>query len=101
MVQFGVFSVTMEILQSEELNVEHVINKVRSAAKIDDEVLDGDSASKSAFTVEAFRKALAEEQKFAASITCAPDPLKIKRVPGADLTVEEAVRLVRAPEGDL
>ena len=50
---FGYFSVALQIREPDELTVEKVIERVSKAAIIEKDVLEGDSAGRTAFTVEA------------------------------------------------
>jgi len=65
--EFVHISCTMEVASSEDLTLEEVIDRVRRAAHIDDEVLEGDSAGRQLISADAFRKALAEERRAAAT----------------------------------
>ena len=80
--KFGCFSVALEIREPEELTVEMVIERVSKAAIVEKEVLEGDSAGRNAFTVEAFREALAEERKMAERTIGRSKALQIARTPG-------------------
>ena len=98
---FGCFSVALEIREPEELTVEMVIERVSKAAIVDKEVLEGDSAGRNAFTVEAFREALAEERKMAESIIGRSEALQVTRAPGSELTLDDVVKLMRVPDGPM
>ncbi|CAE7191393.1 unnamed protein product [Symbiodinium pilosum] len=60
--QFASISVTMEILHPADLTLANVVERVRRAAVVDDDVLGRDAGSPSVFSVEAFQKALQEEK---------------------------------------
>jgi len=94
MAQFAVVSVFLELSEPQDLKLEDVIDRVRRAAIIDDDVIDKDEACKSAFSVEAFRKALAEDQAVATEMR--GDAIKGKPPkPNSTLSVKEAVTLLR------
>eukprot|EP00746_Dinoflagellata_sp_MGD_P077417 gnl/MRDRNA2_/MRDRNA2_31064_c0_seq1.p1 gnl/MRDRNA2_/MRDRNA2_31064_c0~~gnl/MRDRNA2_/MRDRNA2_31064_c0_seq1.p1 ORF type:complete len:536 (+),score=108.36 gnl/MRDRNA2_/MRDRNA2_31064_c0_seq1:510-2117(+) len=91
---------SMEVTQPEDFTLEEVIGRVRRAAAIDDDILDPDNANKSIYSVEAFRAALEAERE--SSITGHdPTVAKRSRLNGTDLSIEDVVRLVRAPESTL
>jgi len=93
MAQFVVISVFLELSEPQDLQLQDVIDRVRRAAHIDDDVIDKDQAFKTAFSVEAFRKALAEDQAVA---MLQEDAVKGKPpVPNSHLSVKEAVTLLR------
>jgi hypothetical protein len=95
-------SVSIELNAPQDLLLENIIERVRKAAVVDDEVLEGDKAPKSAFTVEAFREALKEEQKEIAK-SAPPDSQGVckRKTPGAGMEVTKAVSLVHQPDGPL
>jgi len=99
--RFAVISVFLELSEPGDLKLEDVIDRVRRAAHIDDDVIDKDEAFKTVFSVEAFRKALAEDQ--VAAIEMQEDVVKGKPpVPNSHLSVKEAVALLRrSPDAPL
>jgi len=98
MARFAVISVFLELSESEDLQLEDVIDRVCRAAHIDDDVLDRDEAFKTAFSAEAFRKALAEDQ--AVVIEMQGDQVKGRPpVPNSHLSVKEAVTFLRRTPG--
>lgn len=92
-------SVTMELTQVEDLTLEGVIERVRRAAIIDDVVLDGDSPTRSVFSVEAFRDALKEE--YLAQAPAPPVETGGNTTQWQDRSVADVVKLVHAPNGPL
>mmetsp|Transcript_32206 Transcript_32206/g.75621 ORF Transcript_32206/g.75621 Transcript_32206/m.75621 type:complete len:651 (+) Transcript_32206:106-2058(+) len=93
---FVICSAAAEVATPEDLTLEDVIARVRRAAIVDDDVIAGDAPETSIFSVEAFRKALAEEQKAADE-----DDECGERVPGTWYSVDEAVKLIHTPSGPL
>jgi len=95
-------SVSLETCNPEDLNLDSVIERVRRASVVDDEVIEGDNAAKNVFTVEAFRQALAEERK---ALESSPEAVEqeriVERLPGSDKTVEEVLKLLHAAGGPL
>jgi hypothetical protein len=99
-------SVALEIVNNlEDLSLEAAIEKIRKAAIIDDDVLEGDDAAKHIFSVDAFRAAQAEDRKIVseeapkgAVDTVAKETV---RVPGIEWTLEEIVELVHTLDGPL
>lgn len=60
---YASISVTMELLTTSDLTLNSVVDRVRRAVVVDDEVLARDKATPSVFSVEAFEQALQEEKK--------------------------------------
>eukprot|EP00439_Symbiodinium_sp_Y106_P020551 s2168_g2.t1 len=60
--QFASASVMMEIQHLADLTLDNVVERVRRAAIVDDDILGRDAGSPSVFSVEAFQKALQEEK---------------------------------------
>ncbi|CAE7389286.1 unnamed protein product [Symbiodinium necroappetens] len=60
--QFASASVTMEIQHLADLTLDSVVERVRRATTVDDDILGRDAGSPSVFSVEAFQKALQEEK---------------------------------------
>eukprot|EP00929_Paragymnodinium_shiwhaense_P029970 TRINITY_DN17068_c1_g1_i1.p1 TRINITY_DN17068_c1_g1~~TRINITY_DN17068_c1_g1_i1.p1 ORF type:complete len:869 (-),score=184.75 TRINITY_DN17068_c1_g1_i1:69-2675(-) len=98
---FATCSTPIEIMGVEEFLLEDIIERVKKAAIVDEEVLEGDSNNKSAYTVEAFREALREERKILESAPAILEDASGKKAPGADLEVLDAVKLIHAPDGPL
>jgi hypothetical protein len=94
---FALSSVALEVMDAADFTVEMVIDRVRQASIIDDDDLDPDKARKSAFSVENFRAALAEE--FAETGSEEADDAPQGNGGFAERTVEEVVKLVRTPDG--
>jgi len=61
--RFASISVTMELLHPADLTLDSVVERVRRAAVVDDDILCKDSGSPSVFSVEAFQRALQEEKR--------------------------------------
>lgn len=97
-------SLAVEVNSPDDLLLEGLIERLRRSAIIDDDILEGDDASLSTFSTEAFRKALAEERGVS-SVGAAGPPEQpstdVERAPIIDSTVEESVNLVHAPNGAL
>jgi len=95
-------SLAVEVNSTDDLSLEGLIERLRRTAIIDDDVLEGDSAAKSSLSLEAFRKALAEERRMVSTeadspaVKCAAEAAQ---VPGASLTLEESIQLVHNPDG--
>lgn len=97
--QFALCSCSIEYADSEDFTVEDVIERVRQAAIIDDEEIEGDKAGKNIFSVEHFREALREEMG-------AHGHEEEKQQPKAkggfgDKTVGEVVKLIRTPDCEM
>lgn len=60
---YASISVTMELLTTSDLTLKSVVDRVRRAVVVDDDVLDRDKATPSVFSMEAFQQALQEEKK--------------------------------------
>eukprot|EP00411_Alexandrium_monilatum_P104277 CAMPEP_0175786638 /NCGR_PEP_ID=MMETSP0097-20121207/79943_1 /TAXON_ID=311494 /ORGANISM="Alexandrium monilatum, Strain CCMP3105" /LENGTH=690 /DNA_ID=CAMNT_0017097579 /DNA_START=44 /DNA_END=2116 /DNA_ORIENTATION=- len=88
--EFVHISCVLELASAEDLTLEAVIDKVRKAAHIDDEVLDGDTARRQLWTLDAFRQAQREERCRAAASS------RLARF--AALPVREAIDLLHADE---
>jgi len=98
--EFAHCPVTFEASSAQELTLEAVIERVRRSATIDDAVLDGDGASRSSYSVEAFRDAQQDERRMA------PAPSSLEKAAGprtrwADRPAADVVRLLHAPDGPL
>mmetsp|Transcript_12832 Transcript_12832/g.40481 ORF Transcript_12832/g.40481 Transcript_12832/m.40481 type:complete len:420 (-) Transcript_12832:136-1395(-) len=93
-------SVSMELAQAEDLTLEDVIERVRRSAIVDDQVLEPDSPTKSAYSVEAFRDALKEE-RLAAVPTPPAQPVTRCSLNVQEKQVADVVRLVHAADGPL
>ena len=52
----------MELLTTKDLTLQSVVDRVRRAVVVDDDILARDKATPSVFSVEAFEKALQEEK---------------------------------------
>eukprot|EP00435_Cladocopium_sp_Y103_P008322 s2384_g2.t1 len=61
--RYASISVTMELLTTSDLTLKSVVDRVRRAVVVDDDVLDRDKATPSVFSMEAFQQALQEEKK--------------------------------------
>lgn len=96
--RFAMTSVAVEITDPADFTVQDLIERVRQAAIIDDNLLDPDDASKNIFSVEHFRMALREEMG-AQGLEVEREPWKSKGGFG-DQTADEIARLVRLPDGD-
>lgn len=92
--------VTFEVSNAQEFTIEAVIERVRRSATIDDAVLDGDSASRCTYSVEAFRDAQRDERLMAPA---QPFPEKVAGpcTRWADQPAADVVRLLHAPDGPL
>ncbi|CAJ1395533.1 unnamed protein product [Effrenium voratum] len=98
-------SATMELMRSSDLTLQEVMDRVRRAAVVDDDVLDRDRGTPSVFSVEAFQRALQEEKK------ARMDEIRAQRrssgsaaLPMAEWSersVEEVVSLFRRADGPL
>mmetsp|Transcript_47984 Transcript_47984/g.104421 ORF Transcript_47984/g.104421 Transcript_47984/m.104421 type:complete len:570 (+) Transcript_47984:59-1768(+) len=94
--------VSLVDVSPEELQLEAVIDRVRRAVVVDDQVLEGDNNRRQALTVDAFREALAEDiSKAEAKARSLEEESKPATKPGSSLSVEDTVRLVRTPDGPL
>jgi hypothetical protein len=93
-------SCVLEVSCAEDLTLEAVIEKVRRASVVDDEVIDRDKSQRNAYTVEAFREALREEQKEKCSSTKEPSS-QSTLTSWTGRPVEEVVGLVHALDGPL
>lgn len=60
---YASISVTMELLTTSDLTLKSVVDRVRRAVVVDDDVLDRDKATVSVFSMEAFQQALQEEKR--------------------------------------
>jgi len=99
--RYATISVAVEINDPQDLSLEDIIERVRRAAIIDDDVVEKDEATKSIFSVEAFRQALAEEQVVTASFREEEEDGEVAPAPGSQYSVEEAVRLIRCQDSTL
>jgi len=101
---FAQWCVSIEADDAERVTLEDVIERVRTASIVDDDVLEGDKGSRDAFSVDAFREAQALRRQKAAEASAA-EAVKPAVARGnaehESMTVEEAVDLVHAADGVL
>lgn len=95
-------SMSLEVNSTDDLSLEGLIERLRRTAIIDDDVLEGDRATRSSLSLDAYRKAQAEERRM---VSTEAEPPAVKsaaeaaQAPGADLTVEESIQLVHTLDG--
>jgi len=97
--QFAHCCTGIAVSSAADLTLESLVDRVRRASVVDDDILDGDKNTRRTLTVEAFREALLEERQIAEA---KEDPVLHKKPSRSwDLTVNESVGLVHAPDGPI
>jgi len=93
-------SVSIEVTCLEDLTLEVIIERVRRASILDDDVVGRDSPQQNVFSVESFREALREEQSRKPAQEAAGSPER-SATTWAARDVEDVVALVHSPDGPL
>jgi len=88
--EFVHISCALEVTGIKDLTLEAVIEKVRMACRIDDEVLSHDNPGRKMWTADAFRQALLEERR---KVVAEARLARLSKLP-----IREAVELVHSDE---